>query len=219
MDEQWQVVPFSVHPASRMQELLGHATAISPLLEAMGEKQPDLETIRSRFSEILSTLEIWESNFICEGTMYRAVSPKELDMSTNTQRLANPCFAFADVSQANSLTHCWAFRIVCLLQLSQLDEMLAVSENLVCPSKNKYHTEIKRICDMVCRGLPYLLQREMRLYGSMSAGFPLHMVSESLQTLRLPGSDLNIWHEAIKEQMQSQRIALYEEMVETGTVR
>jgi hypothetical protein len=70
---------------------------------------------------------------------------------------------------------------------------------------------------MICQGLPYLLQKQMSLYGSMSTGFPLHMVSESLQTLQLQDRGLVGWCTAVKEQIQSQRIALYEEMAGSGT--
>lgn len=52
----------------------------------------------------------------------------------------------------------------------------------------------------------------MSLDGSMSAGFPLHMVSESLQTLQLEDYSLTGWCTATKEQVQCQRIALYEDM-------
>ncbi|KAJ4989118.1 C6 zinc finger domain protein [Stagonosporopsis vannaccii] len=218
MDEEWQQIPFSVHPASRMQELLGHATTIPPLLEAIKKERIDPYIIHSGFLRILSTLEEWEASFLSEGMMYRAIDPGQLDLSTNTQLLPNPCFAFADVSQANSLTHCWSFRIVCLLQLLRLDNVLARNEKMVHPTKQKRSTEVECLCDMVCRALPFLLQKEMRFYGSMSAGFPLHIVSESLQTLKPEDCRLKTWYGAIKDQLQSQRIVLYEEMVETKTL-
>lgn len=197
-----------------MQELLGHATAIPSLLEIMKDEPDDPQTIRSGFLEVLSTLKEWEENFVSGGMMYRSVAPSELDFSTNIQFLPNPCFAFADVSQANSLSHCWAFRIVCLLQLSQLDSVTAGSESNSSLLDHRRFEEVKCLCDMICRALPYLLQKEMRFYGSMSAGFPLHMVSESLQTLQSEDCGFKVWHGAINEQMKSQRIALYEEMVE-----
>lgn len=217
MDEVWQKAPFTVHPASHMQVLLGHASAVSPLLEALKNGQVDLHFIRNGFLQILARLRAWEDEFASAGLFYLTVTPSEMDLPTDPLRLPDPCFIFADVSHANSLTHCWAFRIVCLLQLCGLENTFATSGNLTSCSTDKFYADVKCLCKLVCQGLPYLLQKEMRFYGSMSAVFPLHMVSESLQTLKLDDDDLRTWCTAIKEQMQSQRVALYEEMTETGT--
>ncbi|KAF2631215.1 hypothetical protein BU25DRAFT_428936 [Macroventuria anomochaeta] len=216
MNERWRVIPFSVYPASRMQVLLGHVTAIPPLLEAMEDEQADLQTVRTGFLEVLSTLQDWEDSFVCKGMLYRPIDPSHLDLPTDAQLLPNPCFDFADVSHANSLTHCWAFRIVCMLQLSKLESRLSGSEGFTCAVELKRRTNVSNLCMAICQGIPYLLQKGMSLYGSMSAAFPLHMVSESLQTLQLQDPGLNGWYAAIKEQVQSQRIALYEEMAEFG---
>lgn len=216
MNEYWQSTPFSIHPASGMQVLLGHAAAIPPLLEAMEDEQSDPRISRAGIQDVLSRLQEWEDSFMTDGTLYRSISPAEMDLPTISQRLPTLCFAFTDVSQANSLTHCWSFRIVCLLQLSRLDKILNGSGDVACSSENNRHEDIECLCISICQGLPYLLQREMRFYGSMSAGFPLHMVSESLQTFNSKNCDLNTWCAAIKEQMLSQKIALFEQMAETG---
>lgn len=218
IEERWRTIPFSVHPASHMQILLGNATTIASLLEAVEKRQSDPETIRIGFLEVVSMLQAWEDSFIGEGTVYHPVVPSQLDLSTDPQHLPNPCFDFVDVSHANSLTHCWAFRIVCFLYISTLEsqrrEKQEVTNSL--NMEQDHHAKILNLCTLICQGLPYLVQKEMSLYGSMSAGFPLHMVSESLQTMRLQDCNLTGWCTAIKGQMRGQRIVLYEEMAESA---
>lgn len=219
MDEQWRSIPFSVHRASRMQVLLGHAMNILPLLAATSVDGPDEESIRSGFLGVLTSLQDWEDAYSEDGAVYQEIAPTELDLAIYSQRLPSPCFSFIDVSHANSLTHCWAFRIVCLMQLSKLEQPLIPGnqdDQSNCSSAYGRYESISNLCTRICRGLPYLLQKEMSLYGSMSAGFPLHMVSESLQVLQLQDQSLGGWCTAIKEQVQSQRVALYEEMAGTG---
>ncbi|XPS99487.1 hypothetical protein M3J09_008662 [Ascochyta lentis] len=218
MDQQWRFIPFSLHHASRMQLLLGHATAIAPLLEAIDNDSTDLRSIRTGLLEILSTLQGWENSFISEGMLYRPIAPSQLDLGFEPHSLPNPCFDFVDVSHANSLTHFWAFRLVCLLFISTLDSQLVGEQNFstVYATGSNQHESLVDLCTLICRGLPYLLQKEMSLYGSMSAGFPLHMVSESLRTMQPQNCSLLGWCTAIKEQVHSQRIALYEEMNESG---
>ena len=218
MNREWLTIPFAVHRASRMQVLLGHATAIPPLLEAMETRDPNFETIRQDFLEVLDALRVWENSFASDGMLYQPITPSELDLPTPAYLLPDACFDFVDVTHANSLTHCWAFRIVCLLQLHSLENRPSSNAVIACAAKQDRLEEIASLCTMICQGLPYLLQREMSLYGSMSAGFPLHMVSESLQTLPLQDCKLASWCTAIREQVQSQRVAFYEEMAESRTV-
>lgn len=202
-----------------MQLLLSQATFISPLLEAMDNESPDLRSVRTDFAEVLSKLQVWEERFLSEGPLYRLVAPSQLGLSIKSQLLPNLCFDFVDVSHANALTYCWAFCVVCLLQLWKLDSQLSTkkSSQSACTLMQERFATVSSLCTKICQGLPYLLQTEMSLYGSMSAGFPLHMVSESLQTLQLPEYGLAQWCTAIKEQMSSQRISLYEDLAGSGT--
>jgi hypothetical protein len=198
-----------------MQLLLGHATSMAPLLERMNDRSFDPQLLRTGFLDVLSTLQEWEDAFRGKETTYQSIALNQLDLSISLKCLPDPCLIFLDVSHANSLTHCWAFRTVCLLQLLKLESQLSGEQNIQCASNKAAdrQLEITRLCILICRGLPYLLQKEMCLYGSMSAGFPLHTVLESKQTLQLGEDRLTGWYEAIKELLISQRIASYEEMV------
>lgn len=200
MDEQWQLVPFSVHHASRMQILLGHATAIPPLLEASEDKKTDPHFVQTGLLEVLKKLQSWEDSFHDEGISYRFTTPDRLDITIDPKLLPSPCLDFVDVSHANSLTHCWAFRVLCLLQISKLKFRRSGETNTQsdCNMDCDWRSSILSLCTLICKGLPYLLQKEMSLFGPMSAVFPLHMVSESLHTLQLQDCSLKSWCAVIK---------------------
>lgn len=217
MEEQWQSLPFAVNPATRMQLLLNHATAIPPLLETMESNIFDKQSVQAGFSDILQNLQDWEDSFVADGMLYKSVNLEHLDLPADRQLLPDPCFNFLDISHANSLTHCWAFRAVCLLHLTKLKILAPGGETQTFGIK-QLCVEIKDLCYKICRGLPFLLQKDMSLYGSMSAGFPLHMVSESLRTLKMEDRDLTTWCTAIKEHIRLQRIALYEDMVQSTSL-
>jgi hypothetical protein len=218
MDEQWRTIPFSTYHPSPMQVLLGHATSISALLEAMGKEDVDLRFIETGLLEVFHKLQGWEDAFLSAEAVYQMVAPDHLDLSIDSRLLPQLCFDFSNVSHANSLTHCWAFRIVCLLQLWELESQIPKTSdmNRIFTLEHDRRASISILCTLICQGLPYILQKEMSLYGSMSAEFPLHMVSESLQTLQLQDCGQAGWCKAIKEQILSQRTALYEEMAGSG---
>lgn len=220
MEAEWQTIPFSVHHASGMQILLGHAAAIAPLLEAIDNGQSDCEIILTRLSAVLSTLQIWEDDFLGEETLHRPIAPNQLDLSTDSRGLPDPCFTFVDVSHANFLSHCWAFRLVCLLQISELETQSTKNPDgqKVFDLTQEQRTKVTGLCTSICRALPYLLQTEMRLYGSMSAGYPLDMVSKCLRILQLRECRLADWCAVIEEQVHGQRIALCREMAESGAL-
>lgn len=210
MEEQWQKTPFTVYRPHRMQLLLNHATAIPPLLEKRRVGHLDKSSVQADLSEVLKRLQSWECSFLAEETLLQPVDPMLLNLQTDPQSLPNPCFSFFNVSHANSLTHCWAFRIVCLQQLLNL-EALPFSGHFSHVEPERL-VEVRDLCDKICRALPYLLQKDMSLYGSMSASYPLHVVTDTLRTLRPGDHRLDGWCRAIKKQIQLQRFALYEDM-------
>lgn len=213
MNNEWQSVPFVVHRATRIQILLSHATAIPPLLEAMDSDTVDMQSHRAAFLEMLRRLQDWEDSFVADSMLVQAVDPEHFDLPIDSLFLPNPCSTFSDVSHANCLTHCWAFRIVCLMELARLESSLESTTSAFNAGYGR-RAEVKGLCRNICKALPYLLQKDMSLYGSMSAGYPLHVVSESLRTTQLEDRDLITWCTTIKHHIQNRSIVLYEDMVE-----
>lgn len=211
MDNRWQNVPFIVHRATRMQVLLSHATAIPPLLEAM-DSDTDPQSSQAGLLKILDTLRDWEDSFVADSMLHQSVGPSHFGLPIDSLLLPNPCFTFLDVSHANCFTHCWAFRIVCLIELAKLEATKVGGPLNLLAVEFDSRAEVKDLGYKICRALPFLLQKDMSLYGSMSAGYPLHVVSESLRTMQLEDQNLITWSTAIKEHIQNRSIVLYEDM-------
>jgi hypothetical protein len=193
-----------------MQVLLGHAAVVPSLLERANHHINDNQILHRSLQVALETLEKWENDFVlCDETNCWLVPSCELDSSIGLGLLPETCFNFLDVSHANSLTHCWAFRIVCLLQLCKLgcqEHEGAISDEKQDIEEGR-KADILILCTQICQGLPYLLQNDMSLYGPLSAAFPLRMVLESLNTLQLTESDHAGWCKAIKMQLLSKGIS------------
>jgi hypothetical protein len=186
-----------------MQVLLRHASTIPALLEEADKTEIDTQVMQKSFESALDTLTAWEDQFLsCDQTIYWPIPPGRLNSSVDPELLPGTCFEFFDVSHANSLSHCWAFRIVCLMQLNAFDEIMSgiQSEKTQQPGHNR-RDEILELCTQICQGLPYLLQPEMSLYGPLSAAFPLRMVSESLKIM--PERDLaqSKWCGALQQRL------------------
>lgn len=142
-----------------MQILLSHAAAIPPLLEARQTDTASVRSIQAGFSKVLSTLQTWEDCFVADAMLYQLVDPDHFNLPAKPQLLPDPCFAFLDVSHANSLTHCWGFRIVCLLQLSKFETSLAGDGVHISEVQHNRHAEVEDLCYKICRGLPFLLRK------------------------------------------------------------
>lgn len=186
-----------------MQVLLGHALTIPALLEEADKIEIDIQVMKKSFESALDTLTAWEDHFLsCDETIYWPIPSDRLKSSVDPDLLPDTCFEFFDVSHANSLSHCWAFRIVCLLQLDALDgQMSGVQSEETQELGHNRKDQILELCTQICRGSPYLLQPEMSLYGPLSVAFPLRMVSESLKIM--PERDIaqSKWCSAIQQRL------------------
>lgn len=184
-----------------MQTLLGHCAVIPRLLEKLDRKELSDLDAQDSLLEIKQTLQDWETKFVrSDNSVYRPVAPSRLDLSVDVRSLPDPCFDFLDVSSANSLSHCWSFQIVCLLELLNIAHQSSGDIKPDCDESN-HSSNILDLCTLICRGLPYLLQNDMALYGPLSVGFPLRIVLESIEKLRLDDSGLARWSDAIERQL------------------
>ncbi|KAH3979738.1 hypothetical protein HBI24_000610 [Parastagonospora nodorum] len=206
--DEWRAIPFSTQSPSPMQVLLGQASTIPLLLEEADKADMDVQVIRKSFASALDTLKAWEDDFLSrDDTVYWPVPSAHLKSSVDPQLLPDTCFEFLDVSHANSLSHCWAFQIVCLLQLDAFEEqMCEVQSKETQELDHNRKAGISGLCTQICQGLPYLLQPEMSLYGPLSATFPLRMVSESLKSMPERGLDQSKWCNAIQDRLISKGI-------------
>ncbi|KAF3052650.1 hypothetical protein E8E11_011481 [Didymella keratinophila] len=213
MELRWQSVPSAVHRATRMQVLLSHATAIPPLLEAIDSDTVDMQLVQTGLLKILDKLQDWEESFVADNMLHQSVNPVHFGLPVDSLLLPDPCLSFLDVSHANCLTHCWAFRIVCLTELARLGISEASGTMNALGAEFDCQAEVEDLGYKICRALPFLLQKDMSLYGSMSAGYPLQVILESLRMMQLEDRNLITWTTTIKEHIQNLNMVLYEDMV------
>jgi hypothetical protein len=206
--DEWQAIPFSTQSPSPMQVLLGQASTMPLLLEEADKADVDVQVVRQSFTSVLDTLKAWEADFLTrDETVYWSVPSAHLKSSVDPELLPDTCFEFLDVSHANSLSHCWAFQIVCLLQLDAFEEqMCEVQSEETQELDHNRKVEILGLCTQICQGSPYLLQPQMSLYGPLSAAFPLRMVSEMLKSMPERGLAQSKWCSAIQDRLVSKGI-------------
>lgn len=183
--ETWLDVPFSVTAPSRTQELFSQAAAIPSILQQIDmlpeifsfENELDLrESIRSLL-EVLKRLSTWE---ISSGlaTTRTPSSIHDLTLGNfNMSHVSSNATCFPSISVANGLTHGWAFRIVCLLEIQNIllrcpnfpgiHDQLAVDLN-----DDDIQAEADRLVLLICSSMSYLLQDQMKLFGPVSTLFP-----------------------------------------------
>lgn len=92
---------------------------------------------------------------------------------------------YHDITEANSLTHYWAFCIICAVQAQSLQRQLGVARalplELAIPESTLQSNAVS-----IMRSVRYLTREEVKLYGAVSLMLPLKVSDEYLE--RLGGS-------------------------------
>lgn len=168
-----------------MQQLLSNASKIPSLLERFdvitgSGRQADLvviETLWQDFRNTLESLQAWESAQYLQA-------PSPLFWTRLTPKALAPSDAkdlwFLNLMVANSLTHCWAFKIIIKSHLDMLGRALAArneedsQRTLHLLFETNTEPSVAALAGMICDSITYLLQPEMKLYGPTSSFFTLH---------------------------------------------
>lgn len=90
---------------------------------------------------------------------------------------------YYDITEANCLTHYWAFCIICAVQTQSLGKQLATS-GVVQPEVTITESGIKSKAILIMRSVEYLTREEMKLYGKISLLLPLKVAYEYLEDCR-----------------------------------
>jgi hypothetical protein len=167
-----------------MQQLLSQASKLPSLLERFdiisgSVEQTDCVAIGKLwqdFRNLMEKLQEWES-----AQWEQASSP--LFWVRPTQTSSAPSDAkdlwFLNLMVANSLTHCWAFKIIAKSHLDELGTTLAALDGdnsqgtLDLSFISDIETPVATLAAMICDSMAYLLQPEMKLYGPSSTFFTL----------------------------------------------
>lgn len=208
-EEAWRIIPFSKQRSSIMQDLLGYGASIASLLAKADSGIHNVPDVIWSLSSVAQTLQDWETSRLQTGDVgFLAVTPSELRLSADLPGLPDTCFAFPGVASANALTHCWAFRVVCLLEVIGPEQPVshgAISDDDAVNEENA-REKILELCTLICQGLPYLLQQDMGLYGPLSAMFPLSIVSKSITRLGSSNHCIAAWHNLISGHVASRPV-------------
>jgi hypothetical protein len=165
-----------------MQSLLNEASQLPALLERYADSEDLTETsnfttlqhLYKDVDHLLQRLEDWEI-----AAARQSSSPLYWRMFDSTDGSAPGTYAlwFSDIMTANSLTYCWAFKIIVLTHLELICGAMkptrgcghqTCEQHLSEPSPQR--TNIK-LAEMICNSMPYLMQPEMKLWGPASAYF------------------------------------------------
>ncbi|KAL5398721.1 hypothetical protein PMIN02_001248 [Paraphaeosphaeria minitans] len=181
---EWTTTPFRGHPSSMMQLLLNKASALPALLERYDDmidlevlsNTVAVEQLRKDYLNILKSFQEWE--LMLQSEVPCPVFWSKSDPSNASSSHADALW-FPNIMTANSLTHCWAFRIIAKIHLRRLNAVVSATKkdgqrvSLRTLSLPTRESSVAALADMICDSMPYLMQPDMKLYGPGSAYFPL----------------------------------------------
>ncbi|KAI3549293.1 hypothetical protein CSPX01_02401 [Colletotrichum filicis] len=194
---EWKEEPFRRVVEDPLQALLSEACAIPAIFEMLDHCNDDSEPAAReavvQFVDVINRLDLWHKSanmMTMRGFTYlQKVSPAD-----------TTSLDFPNITVANSLSHYWAFWIICVTQIQRLtahhpnisqDCLLIVGEY---PASEAVTQKVLQLATYILESTGYLMQEDMKLYGTASAFFPLHIARGALEMF---GGD----DEAICEQL------------------
>lgn len=104
----------------------------------------------------------------------------------------------------SALQHFWAFKIVCLTNIERLRLTfpgLMVGESRINEHLHKatVFDEVMRLSTLICQGVEFLMQDDMRLFGPSSAILPLRVAFDAFRAGKLQSEQELEWCESILE--------------------
>ncbi|KAK3363111.1 hypothetical protein B0T25DRAFT_526323 [Lasiosphaeria hispida] len=177
--DKWLRIPFRQIPPSPVQRLMTEAAGIPPILERLDiteatSREAAVVAVRKALPEFvarLDALERWERQY--QTTSH---SPRFWTVPASVGK--RPHIWFQNISSANSLTHLWAFKTICLASIDNLASSYPEVDFDRRPLKDRTPTGIIFRGNLersiwICQSVEYLLQDELRLFGPTSIALPL----------------------------------------------
>ncbi|KAJ5689714.1 hypothetical protein N7462_004106 [Penicillium macrosclerotiorum] len=218
----WITTPFSISEQTPIQDLFTHVVNLPFFLQqsdrlfelssqtCFSDIQPALE----RIIEVLVCLSNWEKRSR-QGpdTLFPWPTSSELGTVMSSGYSKAP-IQFSHISVANVLTHLWAFRIVCLMEIDRIvsnfpdmSQTLHETIDRVVVVEN-VGNEIDGLAKLICFSMDYLLRDEMKLFGPASALFPAEVAYKWFQTNKKRYQDgnkclENIVHRLVQKGLRS----------------
>ena len=180
----WTTTPFHGQATPMMQQLLNKASKLPSLLQRFdiiksSAEQVDFVAIKKLWQDfqILAIgLQNWESSQWNDASspLFWVKPTQDFFARPGLQDLWLP-----NLMVANSLTHCWAFRIIAISQLDEFRDTIAdlhghnSQRALDLDLKSVTETPVATLAARICNSMAYLFQSEMKLYGPSSTFFTL----------------------------------------------
>lgn len=175
-----------------MQSLLSEAAAIPSLLQQIDMQlndpcqgsSHDVTNLVRYFVVALDNLQNWEIRLRTENTEphYWSVSP---DTQATGASLHDGYIWYPNITMANVYTHLWAFRIICLSEISKLIYLPSFIHGNQLSSWqfdfNNIQEYMIALSKQICMSMEYLIQDGMRLFGPASTFFPLQTAYRAFQ--------------------------------------
>ncbi|KAL3294851.1 n-terminal fungal transcription regulatory domain-containing protein, partial [Colletotrichum asianum] len=193
---EWKAEPFRHVVEDTLQTLLSEACAIPAILELLdlcGDNSgPAARQAVTQFMEAINRLDRRHKS---ANINVRDFTPLPETSTAGTN------FEFPNITVANSLSHYWAFWIICATQIKRLmaqhpniseDRLLIDGER---PESEVVTRKVLQFSSSILESTGYLMREDMKLYGTASALFPFHIARSALEMFG--GSD-----EAIGEDLR-----------------
>lgn len=169
MAERWITAPFECLKASPMQALLNIALVIPSILERLdllGNLPKDLRnaecpTICAQLLEAAERLQMWQDAY---GSSTTERPYRQHDISTAQGN--RKCLWFANISDANAYTYCWAFMAICHAEIQKVRLTMGASRPTE-EMRDRYLQPLR----LVSQSIPFLSLERHSLYGLSSVSF------------------------------------------------
>lgn len=174
-----------------MQRLLCRAAEIPTILHKIdsgyqSSQQLSLSDAQGCLALLIEALARLEDSVKSDGDTY---------CLSHLRRSFDNQFSFPDVIAANMLTHLWAFKLVCLLEVDKLVNSCPVQilPHQSLPGNVQFrhlHQHVITLSQCICDSMEYLLQDSLALYGPTSTIYPLQIAYKTLK--RYPSQQVGI---------------------------
>lgn len=169
MAERWMTVPFEHLEASPMQVLLNIALVIPSILERLdlignlgkGLHDAEYSTLCVQLLEAAERLQMWQDAY---GSSLTERPYWQHDISTAQGN--RKCLWFADISDANAYTYCWAFMAICHAEVQKVRLTMGASRPTD-EMRDRYLQPLR----LVSQSIPFLSLERHSLYGLSSVSF------------------------------------------------
>ncbi|KAF4821120.1 hypothetical protein CGCSCA5_v003582 [Colletotrichum siamense] len=179
---EWKAEPFRHIAEDPLQTLLSEACVIPSILEMLDHRsdnsEPAARQAVTQFMEAVNRLNDWHKSAkmtMGDFTLLAETSTSEAGLE------------FPNITVANSLSHYWAFWIICATQIKRLTAQHPnISEDYLVIDGERPETEavtrkVLQLSSYILSSTGYLMREDMKLYGTASAFFPLHIARSALE--------------------------------------